>query len=300
MQIRSPLVHRLMNEAVPAEAGGADGGAPAPEAAAPAAAPAPAPAAAGSALSAAVAPAPMPPLSERIAEKYRVMGADGKLDMEATLAKVEEGRIHLEKRLGSGDVRPAAVTDYKVTVPEAMAEQLKGWDMAKDEKLQGFLADAHKAGMTQAQVDVVMSRYMDLAPKLAGAAAMTPEQQAQQATQELQKVWADPNAYQQNLGAARKAAEAFAGKAGLSFEDIEASGLGNNPAFIRMMAALGPELSEDAPIDGNEAAVSSWEEEVANLKAEKESIPERDPRRQIVQNKINAMYEKRYNAGKAN
>ncbi|WKB53016.1 hypothetical protein [Eleftheria terrae] len=294
------MFRRLMNLETPAEAGGAGGAAAATPVAAPtppapaATAASPAPGASGSLLSSAAAPPPLPPLPERIPEKYRVTGADGKLDIEATLAKVEEGRANLEKRLGSGDVRPAAVTDYKVNVPQAMADQLKDWNQAEDQLLQGFLADAHKAGMTQSQVDLVMGKYFDMVPKLAAAGQqLTPDQQAEKTAAELKQVWKDDATFDQNVAHAYRAANHFAAKAGLSYDEIDAA-MGNNPAFLRMMAALGPELAEDTSIDGNDAATADWDEVVANLKAEKNAMPERDPRRAHIQAKINAMYEKRY------
>ena len=279
--------------AAAAGAAGAPAPAPAPAAATPATAPAPA----SSALAAAAPPAQQP-LAERIPEKYRVTKDDGSLDLEASLLKVDEARGHLEKRLGSGDLPPKAAGEYKVTVPEAMAEALKDWKPAEDQKLQAFLADAHKAGVTQAQLDLIMGRYFEMAPALAAAAQqLTPEQQAEKATTELKGVWKSDAEFQANLGHAYRASVAFGKKVGLSFDQIEEAGLANNPTFMRIMAAIGPELGEDSPIEGNETATADWDAQVRTLRAEKNALPERDPRRQDIQAKINALYEKRY--GKA-
>jgi hypothetical protein len=278
-----------MNETTGNEGGGG-GAAAAP---APSPAPAPAPAPASSVLGTAAAPAPT--LAERIPEKYRVLKEDGSLDVEASTTKLAGGYGELAKRFGSGDVAPASPADYKVTIPDAMKESLKDWNQTEDTELQAALGDFHKLGMNQAQVDGVMARYFALAPRLAQAAAiLTPEQQADKATTDLKAVWKDDAAFNANLGHAYRAAAQFGAKVGLSMDDIDAAGLGNNPAFMRIMAAIGPELGEDTSIEGNETATADWEGQVRQLRAEKEALKERDPRRQDIQAKINALYEKRY------
>lgn len=286
-------MHILMNEATGADAGGGGGGAPAP-AAAPAA-PAPAPeASAAPAPSVLAAGAPAQPWAAP--DKYQVKTADGAIDWEATARKIDEGRSHLEKRMGSGDVPPADVAGYKLAVPEQYAEALQGWDPAADTKLQAFLGDAHKAGMTQPQVDLVLREFGRVTSEMKSAtAAPTPEAQAEQVAADLRKVWGNDGEFDQNVGQAFKAANALASKAGMSYDDIEAAGLGNNPAFLRIMAAIGAEMGEDTPA-GTQAtqgpASEGWKDQVAQLKAEKAAMPERDPRRQSIQNQINALYEK--------
>jgi hypothetical protein len=282
---------RLMN---PAD-DGADLGGTATVAPPAPAAPAPAPAPAASVLSAGAAPAPAPTLLERFPEKYRVVKEDGSLDIDASTGKLLGGYGELSKRFGAGDVAPAAPADYKVNVPEAMKDTLKDWDPAKDDQLQGALADFHKAGLSQGQVDAVMAKYFDMAPRLAQAnAILTPEQQVEKATADLKGVWKDDATFKANLQHAHRAAVMFGAKAGLSFEQIEESGLGNNPAFMRILAAIGPELGEDTAVQYDDSAAQDWQSEVHRLRAEKDGLKEKDPRRADLQTKINALYEKRY------
>jgi hypothetical protein len=61
----------------------------------------------------------------------------------------------------------------------------------------------------------------------------------------LKETWTDDGAIKENIALAYKAATQYASKAGLSYEDLAAAGLDNNPTFIRIMAALGPEVGED-------------------------------------------------------
>lgn len=285
---------RLMNAVVEGGDGGGGAAAVAP-APAPAAAPAAAPAPAASVLSTGAAPVAEPPLAERFPEKYRVLKEDGSLDLDASTGKLLGGYGELSKRFGSGDVPPAAASDYKINVPEAMQEALKDWKPAEDQQLQAALGDFHKAGMTQAQIDTVMARYFDMAPRLAQAATiLTPEQQVEKATTELQGIWKDEASFKQNVQYAHRAALAFGAKAGLSFEQIEESGLGNNPAFVRILAAIGPELGEDTAVQYDATAAADWQTQVNTLRAQKNALAEKDPRRQDLQNQLNALYEKRY------
>lgn len=262
----------------------------------------------------AVAPAPAPSVSSTLAagagasqpaewsapEKYLVKNDAGEVDWKATAQKIDGGRSGLEKRFGAGDVPPAEVSGYKVNVPEAVAESLKDWDHANDPKLKGFLETAHKAHMTQAQIDVVIGQYASIMAeaKSAGAVQTDPEAArvaaAEKCSAALSEVWKDQAEFDKQIGLAYKAADKLASRLGMTFADLEAAGLGDNPAFIRIAAALAPEMDEDTPVGTQEAAQTSggWRDEVAALKAEKNALPERDPRRDTIQSRINALYEK--------
>lgn len=290
--MKHKTMHRLMNEAgdgTGSEGGGGGGGvAPTPvaDAGAPAAAPTPAP----SVLSAGAAPAPW-----QAPDKYVVKNGDD-IDWQATARKIDEGRSHLEKRFGAGDVPPTDVAGYKLAVPEQYAETLQGWDPAADQSLQAFLGNAHKAGFTQQQLDLVLGEYGRVMSEVKGASAQpSPEQQAEATAADLRKAWANDGEFDKNVGLAFKAANALASKAGLSYDDVEAAGLGNNGAFLRIMAAIGAEMGEDTPVGTQGGAASGggdWKGEVAALRAEKAALPERDPRRETIQARINALYDK--------
>lgn len=174
-----------------------------------------------------------------IPEKLRVMKEDGSLDMDASSRKLAEAYGNLEKRFGAGDAPPKEVGEYKVAVPDALKEV---FDPAKDEGLQGFLADAHKAGLNQAQLDLVMGKYFDLAPKLAAGAVQL---DAKAATEELKKTWATEADFNRNVRNAFNGASAIAQKAGIDINEVMNGPLGNSPQFLRLMAAIGPEFQED-------------------------------------------------------
>lgn len=281
------MKHRLMNEA--GGDGGGTGGGAVDAAAASAPAPAAGQAAAPSVLSAA-APAP----AWQAPDKYLTKNAEGAVDWEATARKIDEGRSHLEKRFGSGDVPPQDVAGYKLAVPETYAETLKGWDPAKDEKLTAFLGNAHKVGFTQPQLDLVLGEFGRVMTDVQASSAPNPEALAETAAASLREVWKEQGSFDSNVGLAFKATSALAQKAGVSMDEIEAAGLGNNAAFLRIMAAIGPEMGEDTPVGTQQqtAASDGWKDQVASLRSEKNALPERDPRRETLQRQINALYEK--------
>lgn len=240
----------LMNEAGAAEAGGSGGGDPGaggsvvndPPAGGDAAPAAPTP-------PAAAAPAAQPPNllkqgveeatpTEYMPEKYRVMKDDGTLDIEASARKLAEAHGSLEKRLGSGDAPPKAHTDYAITPPD----DFKDIDFSDDAEMQGFLSEAHKAGFSQKQIDVALDSYFKMAPLLAGAGAEATAEAAQTA---LKQVWTTDADFKRNAGLAHVATAAAAEKAGITMDQAYAE-LGNNPTFLRLMAALGPEFQEDS------------------------------------------------------
>jgi len=181
-----------------------------------------------------------------IPEKLRVSKEDGTLDLDASARKLAEAYSTAEKRIGTGDIPPKTAEEYAVAVPDAFKET---WKPEEDQSFKDFRAKAHEAGMTQKQLDLVMSRYFEMAPKLvAGAAVMD----ANSATAELKKTWATDADFSRNVRNAYVGANALAEKAGLKIDDIMSSPLGNDPKFLKLMAAIGPEFAEDVPPGGQQ------------------------------------------------
>ncbi|HWU35459.1 MAG TPA: hypothetical protein VN023_09525 [Methylovorus sp.] len=175
-----------------------------------------------------------------IPEKYQVKKEDGTLDVEASSLKLAEAYKHLETKLGSGDLPPASADDYTVTPPEEYADVFS----KDDPLLQDFLKGAHEVALTQKQADYVLGQYFKIAPQLLeGGAANTVES----ATAALGELWKDPKERQENVAASYRASVALASKEGLTFDDVEKAGLGNNPVFIRLMASLDKEMRQPTP-----------------------------------------------------
>lgn len=281
---------RLMNEAPAADVGGAPAGAV--DAPAPAAAPA-----APATPSGTVMDRGAEPPAWSAPEKYLVKNGDD-IDWQATARKIDEGRSHLEKRMGSGDVPPADAAGYKVAAPEQYADVLKDWNPAEDQALQAFLGNAHKAGMTQKQVELVIGEYGRVMSQVQGA-QLTPEQQAEKAADDAAKalgeVWKDPAEFDKNLGMAFKAGEKLAAKMGVDFDEFNQA-LGNNPMFLRLAAMLAPEMGEDTPQGTQQTPTDAltWEAKRDELVAQRDALPEKDARRAQIVKAIDEHYKKRY------
>lgn len=196
--------------------------------------------------------------TDYIPEKLRINKEDGTLDLDGSSRKMAEAYSALEKRFGSGDAPPKEASEYKVAVPDAFKEAI---DPAKDPGIQGFLTGAHAAGMNQAQVDFVMGQYFTMAPQLVAGAVQL---DAAGATTELQKVWGNESEFKRNVTNAYTGAHAAAQKAGINIDEIMNGPLGNNPQFLRMMAAIGPEFVEDKSIGATRMTAES---DIAGLMA---------------------------------
>lgn len=182
-----------------------------------------------------------------IPEKYQVKKADGTLDIEASGLKLAEAYGNLEKRIGTGDLPPKTADEYQIAVPDEVKDI---WNPNEDPLFKDFTKDAHAAGLTQKQMDMVMAKYFELAPNLiAGNASLS----ADQCVAELRNEWTTDEQYKAEVGKAFKAAQAYGDK------DAETliNKYGNDPAIIRLLARVGGELSEDRSLNPGGSTQSS-------------------------------------------
>ena len=186
--------------------------------------------AAGSALSAGSEWTP-----QSIPEKFRVAGDDGELDLAASLRKVDEHRSALEKRMGTGDIRPKSADDYKL--PDT--DVFKGLQL-DEAGAKAFRQEAFDMGLTPKQYEAVMGKWASLAPELVNAGQA---ETVETAVSSLKEVWKDD--YDANIKESFRVVNQVADKAGISFAEVEKA-IGNNPVAIRLFAALGVEMREDA------------------------------------------------------
>lgn len=269
------FIHRMMGHFFMAQAGaeGGDGGGGQPPAA-------------GLVLDQGAAP-------DFIPEKYRVNGADGKLDLEQSSRKLAESYGHLEKRLGSGDAPPKTVDEY---APKIEVEGFNWEEFKADENSQAFLKGAHAKGLTNTQVEFVIGEYLKAAPNLiSGDAALT----ADDCTTALKSVWADDKTMKAGVSASYRAAQAFAseGTAPGNFDALMAK-YGNDPDFIAFTANIGKELREDLPVNSNNPSTGvDFDIKAAELRKQLEAIPQHDPKRAAIKAELDGLYASRYPSG---
>lgn len=232
-----------------------------------------------------------PEQQEFIPEKYQVKKADGTLDLEQSSRKLAESYSHLEKRLGSGDAPPKSVDEY---APKIEAEGFNWEEFKADEGTQSFLKGAHAKGLTNDQVAFVIGEYLNVAPGLMeGNAQLTQEE----CVAELKTVWPTDTDFKANVQASYRAAQAFAseGNAPGSFDRLM-SKYGNDPDFLAFTANIGKELNEDTTVNPGAASNDAdFAVQTSELRQQLQDLPPHDPKREVVQQKLDALYQQRYN-----
>lgn len=220
-----------------------------------------------------------------IPEKHRVTKDDGSFDLEASSRKVADAHRALEQRFGSGDLPPKDATEY---APEVALEGFN-WDEFKtDPEMQGFLKGAHAKGITNAQLSYILGEhYQRMVGVAQGAATLNIEA----CQQELGKTWATPEAMKAGMSGAFKTFSAFAEKAGVTLQDLEASGAANNPAVIRLLAAIAPELGEDRGVSGTGAGGN---EDITELLTNEAYTNPNHKDHKLISEKVRRHYERQY------
>lgn len=169
-----------------------------------------------------------------IPEKFKVTAEDGSVDYKATVAKMNESYSYLEKKVGTGEVAPKSVDEYKLEREDFDFEEFKA-----DESNKEFLTEAHKHGITNKQLDFLLSEYDKRAVDLVSNSSQI---DTDTTVQTLQSDWGQD--YEKNIFNAVKAARAC----GITDEQINDPMIGNNVAFIKMAAYFGSQMTEDKPV----------------------------------------------------
>lgn len=169
-----------------------------------------------------------------IPDKFKVTAEDGSVDYKATVAKMNESYSYLEKKIGTGEVAPKSVDEYKIEREDFNFEEFKA-----DESNKAFLAEAHKHGITNKQLDFLIQEYDRRAVDLVSNNSQI---DTDTAVHTLQQEWGDK--YEANIFNAVKAARAC----GITDEQINDPLIGNNVAFIKMASYFGSQINEDKPV----------------------------------------------------
>lgn len=174
-------------------------------------------------------------LDTPIPDKFKVMDEAGTVDYKATLTKMNESYTGLEKRVGSGDVAPKTVDDYSVERDDFSFDEFKS-----DEGNKAFLKSAHSKGITNSQLNFLLTEYDKRATDLISNSSQI---NTDDAISSLQSEWGAN--YESNIFNAIKAAKAC----GITDDQINDPSIGNNVAFIKMAAYYGSQLQEDKSLN---------------------------------------------------
>lgn len=216
-------------------------------------------------------PASGDPAKPEVPEKFRT--AEGALNQDALLKSYAE----LEKKLGAGESPPKSPDEYKLEykLPE-------GVTVDKDAE-KSFLASCHAQGMTNKQVQFVMTKYADIL----GAQVEAKNATKEETVAGLKTAWGEK--YDENMTLARKAFAAIADEA----DRAELQKQGNNSAFIRMLAKIGANLKEDNPPIGNPLPSGS-EDEIQSLMRSPAYWDSKQPDHLTVKAKVEAFHKAKF------
>lgn len=217
-----------------------------------------------------------------VPEKFRVMGEDGKLNIEGSARKLAESYTHLEKQRGTSTA-PKTVDEYAPTVE---VEGFKWDEFKSDPEMQGFLKAAHAKGITNDQMGFILGEYMNRATALAGGAA---ELDQEAAATELRGTWKTDAEFQKNIGLAHRAFMSLADPADQGKMDE----IGNNPMVIRMLAKIGAEMGEDTPVGNGQINLEEQQSIRDLMKSEAYSNPKHADHERISA-QVRAFYQKTY------
>jgi hypothetical protein len=209
-----------------------------------------------------------------IPDKFKVIDeSTGTVDYKATLAKMNESYTGLEKRIGTGDVAPKTVDEYKIE-----REDFDFTEFKADESNKEFLTEAHKHGITSKQLDFLLSEYDKRAVDLVSTSS---QMDTDTVVTTLQSEWGDN--YQSNIFNAIKAAKS----AGITDDQINDPMVGNNLALIKLAAHFGSQMTEDKPVN-NGTAVS---EDITSLMRSEAFFNSRHPDHKATKARIDAHYD---------
>lgn len=227
-------------------------------------------------------------------EKFRVAGEDGKLDEAASARKLAESYKALEAHKGPMPQVPASPDDYKIEAvngPDGKPMDREIVDgFTADPMYKAFAKDAHAQGLTNAQMQFVVERYLNIAPQLLQADINL---SLEEARAELGTIWTDQQTMQANLAGVVRAINGFGAEA----EGVPGSRArlmekyGRDPDFIAFAAAVAGEMQEDKL--PSQPAIAS-EADVESLQKSKAYWDKNDPEHARVKGQVDAYYTRKF------
>lgn len=141
----------------------------------------------------------------------------------------------LEQRMRDVGLPPKSADEYKFDVPPELKEAGVDLDPAM---AKSFRDEAHAAGLTQKQYEMVMGKYFG---SLSALADQTKQFSADKARADLMGYYKTEADLNKNVRLAYQAFSAYAGPQDAELIDT----IGNIPAVVRILAKVGAELKED-------------------------------------------------------
>lgn len=220
-----------------------------------------------------------------VAEKFRVMGQDGALDLEATARKLAQGYSNAERLVGADRVPPEDPSGYRFTPPEYLADA-----PIDNDSLSDFQTKAHEAGLSQAQFEFVLGEFYQRLPALLQGHA---DMSLDQAKSALAEVWTTPSEMRRNMEAVERAVGSMSPELAAQVRTKYRA----DPVFWRFAAEFGREVGEDTPpAQGGSAPVATDVEALMRTDAYRNA---KHPDHAKVSEQVRRAFEQRYGDGSA-
>lgn len=236
----------------------------------------------------------------------------------ATLAKYDSveklasAHINLQRHLGSEKIakpvtesdwddvysflgRPEEAAGYEIALNEEWGEGVR--NELSDQNLEGFRAEAHKLGLNAAQAQGLINYYGNTVNTGQAAIAEAQGQSLQDAEKALHAEWGQ--AFDQRLDFAKKAASEYGGDEFVAL--MEQTGLGNNPAVLKMLANVAQSNMSDkdlaGPTNGAKQALTPQEarDEATKFMSHEAYLDKRHPEHTKLVKQVQSMFEAAYN-----
>ena len=170
---------------------------------------------------------------------------------------------------------------------EGLPDSITRDELMADPATQKMLERFHGKGMTDDQVtDVLDYAFNTWAPELL---ADDLRRDVANVQEELRSAWGDE--FGTNLRHAWNAATALAQKANFDIGEMDRA-LGNNAAFLRLMAVLGPEIGEDGNV--NAGSGTGGVQSIEALETSEAYTNPKHPQHEEVSTRVRNYYARRY------
>lgn len=222
-------------------------------------------------------------------EKFLVKKDDGSIDTEASSRKLAEGYNHLAKKMGeTGGVVPDSAEGYKIDfnpqelgLPESITPEL----VQNDADFKAFAEEAHKAGFTNEQINLIATRYVTMAQTLIERRDESDMAECQKA---LAETWKNPDELNKGIQNAQRAFNRFASEQDKGLIDT----IGNNPIIVRLLANVGALMKEDAP--ARNVQPSESRETIKSIMQSPAYLDDKHPDHAKVMQQVSQYYQQAY------
>ncbi|QHJ78684.1 MAG: hypothetical protein [Caudoviricetes sp.] len=222
-------------------------------------------------------------------EKFLVKKDDGSIDTDASSRKLAEGYNHLAKKMGeTGGVVPDSAEGYKIDfnaqelgLPESITPEL----VQNDADFKAFAEEAHKAGFTNEQINLIATRYVTMAQTLIERRDESDMAECQKA---LAETWKNPDELNKGIQNAQRAFNRFASEQDKGLIDT----IGNNPIIVRLLANVGALMKEDAP--ARNVQPSESRETIKSIMQSPAYLDDKHPDHAKVMQQVSQYYQQAY------